>query len=213
MYKVFVNNKPVFLTGGTKEIKILEKTTIIRLYDDTNLQEIIDNYQYDESAECLYIVTEHPERTWSRFRNMYRIVVSAGGIVKNSEGKFLFIMRKGKWDLPKGKVEEGEIIEDAAKREIAEECGITQLTISRKLLPTFHTYNAGKLRILKETNWYEFSYDKNETPKPQSEEYITEVRWFDFSEINTVLNNTYTSIAELVQKEIIQRNSPATEHI
>ncbi|MFH0892921.1 MAG: NUDIX domain-containing protein [Bacteroidota bacterium] len=211
MYKVFVNNKPVFLTGGTKEIKILEKTTIIRLYEDTNLQDVIDSYQYDENAECLYIVTEHPERTWSRFRSMYRIVVSAGGIVKNSAGKFLFILRKGKWDLPKGKVEEGENIADAAQREISEECGIHELIITRKLLPTYHTYNAGKLRILKETNWFEFLYEKNETPVPQSEEYITEVRWFDFSEIDIVLKNTYTSIAELVHKEIVLKNPAAAE--
>jgi 8-oxo-dGTP diphosphatase len=53
---------------------------------------------------------------------------SAGGVVLNGAGQVLVVNQKGtSWSLPKGHVEEGEDALDAARREIYEESGVTQL--------------------------------------------------------------------------------------
>jgi len=52
---------------------------------------------------------------------------------------YLFLDLK-RWDLPKGKLDMGEGPEAAAIRECEEECGITQLTITKTLEPTYHIY-------------------------------------------------------------------------
>ncbi|MBK9671561.1 MAG: NUDIX domain-containing protein [Bacteroidetes bacterium] len=71
--------------------------------------------------------------------SIYTKIEAAGGIVKNKQGQLLFIFRHGKWDLPKGKIEKGENEQDAALREVEEECGIAELTLQKKLTTTFHT--------------------------------------------------------------------------
>jgi 8-oxo-dGTP pyrophosphatase MutT (NUDIX family) len=53
---------------------------------------------------------------------------SAGGVVLNGAGQVLVVNQKGtSWSLPKGHVEEGEDALAAARREIYEETGVTQL--------------------------------------------------------------------------------------
>ena len=53
-----------------------------------------------------------------------RWVRAAGGIVTAPDGTMLLIQRNGRWDLPKGKVEPGETLLQAALREVEEETGI-----------------------------------------------------------------------------------------
>ncbi|MDB4195885.1 NUDIX domain-containing protein, partial [Flavobacteriales bacterium] len=55
----------------------------------------------------------------------FRIVEAGGGLVVNEKDEVLFIFRKGKWDIPKGKLEKREKIKHGAIREVEEECGIT----------------------------------------------------------------------------------------
>jgi 8-oxo-dGTP pyrophosphatase MutT (NUDIX family) len=53
---------------------------------------------------------------------------SAGGVVLNGAGQTLVVNQKGtSWSLPKGHIEEGEDALAAARREIQEETGVTQL--------------------------------------------------------------------------------------
>lgn len=58
---------------------------------------------------------------------------SAGGVVISEQGKVLVVNQKGNsWSLPKGHVEEGEEILDAAKREIWEESGVSELELIKE---------------------------------------------------------------------------------
>ena len=60
--------------------------------------------------------------------------VSAGGVVLNSAGLVLVVNQNGaSWSLPKGHVEKGENLLEAATREIYEESGISQLTLLKEL--------------------------------------------------------------------------------
>ncbi|HEY0378207.1 MAG TPA: NUDIX domain-containing protein [Pyrinomonadaceae bacterium] len=59
---------------------------------------------------------------------------SAGGIVINREGLVLVVNQNGtSWSLPKGHIEDGEDKLSAARREIYEESGVTELSLVKEL--------------------------------------------------------------------------------
>src|SRR3989304_8821278 len=69
---------------------------------------------------------------------------SAGGIVLNTHGQVLLVNQEGfAWTLPKGHIEPNESIIEAAKREIYEESGLTQLEFVRDL-GLYERYALGK---------------------------------------------------------------------
>ena len=73
---------------------------------------------------------------------MLEKVKAGGGLVINKEGKLLFIFRKGIWDLPKGKMDFGETLEETAVRETSEETGIpkNKLKVLSFLTTTRHVF-------------------------------------------------------------------------
>ncbi len=127
-------------------------------------------------------------------------IIAAGGLVKNSEGKFLFIFRRGKWDLPKGKVEKGEKMEDAAIREVQEECGIEDVEIIQPLTKTIHTYELNGEKILKETHWFLMKTNFEKKLIPQKEEDITKAIWADKKKVEELLKKSYETIREVVHQ-------------
>lgn len=117
----------------------------------------------------------------------------------------LFIYRRGKWDLPKGKIEKRETSLEAALREVTEETGLTQLEAGTPLPSTFHIYLSdypGKPHewILKETCWFAMQASGEEQPHPETAENIEEVRWFRPQEMDVILDNTYASLRELIRQ-------------
>lgn len=69
---------------------------------------------------------------------------SAGGVVLNAQHQIVLVSQHGtSWSLPKGHIEEGEDELTAAKREIREETGITQLELLKKL-GSYTRYRIGK---------------------------------------------------------------------
>ena len=105
----------------------------------------------------------------------------------------------GRWDLPKGKVENGETTEIAAVREVEEECGITNLKITINFRPLI--ISIIKTNILKATYWYEMDYMGNEELIPQEEEGIKMAQWKDREEILKIFPETYENI-QLILKEV-----------
>lgn len=64
----------------------------------------------------------------------FRSTESAGGIVLNDEGKVLVVNQHGtSWSLPKGHLDPGEDALTAARREIYEESGVSQVELIRGL--------------------------------------------------------------------------------
>jgi 8-oxo-dGTP pyrophosphatase MutT (NUDIX family) len=58
----------------------------------------------------------------------------AGGVVLNMNGEVAIVKNRDEfWSLPKGHIEDGEEAVAAAQREIAEETGLTNLSLVRKL--------------------------------------------------------------------------------
>jgi 8-oxo-dGTP pyrophosphatase MutT (NUDIX family) len=128
------------------------------------------------------------------------LIEAAGGVVKNKDGKYLFIYRNDKWDLPKGKIEKGEKTKVAAVREVEEECGITVSKLGDKICKTYHVYISREEVVLKKTHWYKMKYNGNEKLKPQKEEGITDVRWFKKKDTDAIVANTFSSIMDVLAK-------------
>lgn len=149
-------------------------------------------------AREIHLQCPDVEASWQSFCEQFEFVQAAGGLVTREDGKMMFIFRNGKWDLPKGKVELGESLEEGALREVEEECGISQLTLGELLITTWHTYIQKGEQMLKATAWYKMLYHGNTTPKPQLEEGITEVRWLSKEETDIVKANTYPSVLDVL---------------
>ena len=130
------------------------------------------------------------------------MVEAAGGLVFNKDEDILMIFRNGKWDLPKGKLEEGENKKQCAKREVEEECGIFGLDITEKILETYHNYNLKGKEMLKRTYWYKMNTDFNGKLIPQIDEGITKVSWINQSQISEKLKNSYKNISDLINSDL-----------
>lgn len=114
------------------------------------------------------------------------LIVSAGGLVCNRNNQLLLMFKRGKWDMPKGRIDEGDSRETSALREVNEETGlaIDKLSIEGKLVSTWHTTRHENIKYLKKTHWFLMRYDGEEdTTIPQIEEGIIECRWVHLSDL------------------------------
>ena len=141
---------------------------------------------------------------WLRcLKRRMRWVRAAGCVVHDDAGNMLLILRNGRWDLPKGKVESGETLLQAALREVEEETGIAPLPTTRYPLPikTYHTFNLYGGWHLKQTSWFD-AHVAGRKPggKPQGEEGITEVAWVTPGEWYRRLQGSYGTLKTLSTK-------------
>ena len=129
-------------------------------------------------------------------------IKTAGGIVLKND-KILFIYKRGRWDLPKGKVEEGASSRKTAKIEISEETGLpkNQLKILKKLIPTHYHKTVDREVVVKKTEWFLIIFQGDEsTPLiPDRNEGITECKWFTFDELVLVLEESHERIRYLIE--------------
>jgi len=195
-----MNEKVIFFTKNSDVLKQLNNAFVIYFYDDSIVSKVLDYLNVDNKIMHVVFLTPTPKEDFEKFTTNFDLIVAAGGKVTNNEGKTLFIFRLGKWDLPKGKLEKKESVEQAAIREVEEECGISQLTILNHIKDTYHIYELNNKLVLKQSIWYEMKTTDSAKLVPQTEENITDARWMTTKEIeNIVLKNTYPSIKEVLE--------------
>lgn len=113
-------------------------------------------------------------------------ITAAGGVVyrhsqPNGGLDVLLIYRRGVWDLPKGKHEEGETIRECAAREVAEEVGLDALPrLTKQLADTYHEYRQNDRMYGKTTHWFamQLSGMPENGFRPQQGEGIEQVEWY-----------------------------------
>jgi len=163
------------------------------------LDRVIGNLRDNEEWTGLIYLCDSPKRTWEAFVSHFKLQEAAGGLVRSEKGEYLVIYRRGKWDLPKGKIDYDESPEEAALREVTEECGIEKISLLKEIDVTFHSYPHNSKQILKKTYWYLMQGDSKEEARPQREEDIERVEWMTEEEIHrNVFPNTYASIKRLL---------------
>ncbi len=109
---------------------------------------------------------------------------AAGGVLFRHRSaardtEVLLIFRRGVWDLPKGKKEQNETIEECAVREVAEEIGLRRLPkIVAPLLQTYHEYEQQGLFFGKTTHWFAMQLAcETASFTPEEKEGIEKVEW------------------------------------
>ena len=127
-------------------------------------------------------------------------IIAAGGLVLNEQKEILLIFRRGKWDLPKGKLDDTETITACAVREVEEETGLKNITLGNFITKTNHEYFDKWINeeVIKETWWYEMFASNNEQLIPQTEEDIEQIIWSNTSTVQKCLLNTYPNIIEVI---------------
>jgi ADP-ribose pyrophosphatase YjhB (NUDIX family) len=200
--KIYVDNKPVFLCDKLDDA--LEKLSkeITTIFVDEPKEGAI-KLLLEEIVEPNFnaAVIKHNDfiKLQNNFYAHFTLIEAAGGIVQNENKEILFIERLGKWDLPKGKIEDGEAEDAAAIREIEEETGVENLTLVNKIGLTFHTYHAYEKHFLKTTHWYYLTCANEQNLAPQTEENITAIKWISTENIKEPLVNTYPSIKDILR--------------
>lgn len=196
MYKIFINEKPFIITEKDSDDIQYAKCRRVT-YDPAKALEFIKDTEGMRSRG-LILLTDDPDFCFKDFYTHFVAIEASGGIVFNDRNELLLIKRMGKWDLPKGKIDAGETIEEAALREVHEECGIGSLKLIKSMPSSYHTYKMHNHRFLKVTRWFEMQTNWDKKLVPQAEEQITEAGWFNLKRKDLVKLDTYTSIRDLL---------------
>ena len=131
------------------------------------------------------------------------LIQAAGGFVYTPDHFVLLIYRRGKWDLPKGKLDEGEVLRDCAEREVMEETGISDVTVKESLTVTYHTYFERNKHVLKESHWFLISAKSKVVLHPQTEEDIERCEWVHVNELPLYFENMHHSIIDVIKEGVI----------
>ncbi|MBN08821.1 MAG: NUDIX hydrolase [Flavobacteriaceae bacterium] len=195
MYKVFFNQKPLILT--TSIVKNSDISPVI--HSKFSSQSIIIKALKSNKTNKVYYYHSDFEKLSKHLEKKFKIVEAAGGMVKNSDGKYLMIYRKNKWDLPKGHLRRKELIMDAAIREVIEETNVKGLIIKRKLPTTYHIFRKDKFYFIKKTYWFFMYSNYKGSLTPQKKEKIEKAVWVDELEISKCMKNMYANIKTLYE--------------
>lgn len=199
MYEVFCNQNKLVIHHSPPVAK-QEYCLVIQYRGKTkHLHAYIDKLEKSENLGTIWLVHADPARVWSDFSSLFQPVEAAGGIVINPAGEWLFIVRNGILDLPKGKLDPGEDYQAAALREVQEETGIQNLRLGPELAVTWHIYRIDKRRYLKKTVWFQLACDNPGEGKPQAEEGITRVLWRPPLVYLEEGQHTYRNLKEMIR--------------
>lgn len=198
---IYAGEKPIYLSDKPNDFlqKLSLKDDVIfnDNEDDIDFPLLVENLE-DKKKSAAVVTGTDIAVLEKKFLSSFEVIEAAGGIVQNEQKDILFIFRRGKWDLPKGKMETGESPEICAEREIEEETGVTDLSLKRKIGDTYHIYLENSKTILKISRWFYFTCHTKQDLRPQPEEDITEVKWIKTRLIKEPMLNTYKTIRDIM---------------
>ena len=205
MYKIHINEAEVTLKASENialtDIEYPGSMVVKYNGNPKHLLDIIYTLERTLKSQKVIIHYNDYDVLKADFLSHFSIIEAGGGLVRNEFGEYLFIYRRGSWDLPKGKIEPRETKKEATLREIEEETGIKKMTILYKLGVTRHTYrsNVGK-RIIKKSHWYLIE-TKKQTPKPQTSEDIEKAEWMTLENFFNKKRKVYPNILDVVHTQ------------
>ena len=209
MYKLFINNKIVYLCQNPSFVdNLMHEDFIIEPYTTKeNFESTLKVILSDVNQNNVILFNPNPDNIFLEVCSFFKCVEAAGGVVENKNKEILLIHRRGSWDLPKGKIEKGETIEDAAVREVEEETGLTNVSITSpvrfkklKNIATYHSYVEKDILKLKVSHWYEMKTDFDGDLIPQTEEDIEQAIWVKKEDIPKYFDNMYSSIIDVLKE-------------
>ena len=201
--KIYFDNKPLFLCDEVdEELQPYihhDDAVFIDELDSHTVKSMIHEMQLEKVHAGVFF---HPnlDELKKAFYKKFTIVQAAGGLVLNEKKQMLMIFRRGKWDLPKGKLDDGETLEECAVREVEEETGLCNIKLVSPLLITYHTYHEGTKFILKESHWYNMRVSGEQKLIPQTEEDIHEIKWVTAKDAQKLFPECFPSVIDVIKK-------------
>jgi 8-oxo-dGTP pyrophosphatase MutT (NUDIX family) len=199
--KIYFNDKPLFLCDDIEEtlqpFLHHDDAVFIDEFSSPAIKSMIHEMQLEKVHAGIYYNPDL-DKLKNAFWKKFTVIKAAGGLVLNGKHEILFMFRRGKWDLPKGKLDKGETLETCAVREVKEETGLQKVSLKKPLITTYHTYHENGKHILKESYWYTMQASGTDNLVPQTEEDIHEVKWVPQKKLNEVMSNTFPSIKDVI---------------
>ena len=206
--KIYFSDKPLFLSDEIdKTIEPLIHHDDAVYIDELNAHTVKTMIHEMQQPGVHAGIFYHPrlEELKKAVEKKFTIVRAGGGLVKNDADKVLMIFRRGKWDLPKGKLNKNESIEDCAIREVEEETGLNNVELKSPLLVTYHTYHEGTKHILKESHWFTMNVTGEQKLTPQTEEDIFDIQWIDQKDIRSYVSKAFPLMLDIMEAAKEQR--------
>ncbi|HET6769556.1 MAG TPA: NUDIX domain-containing protein [Chitinophagaceae bacterium] len=200
--KIFFNDKPLFLCNDVNaELQPYVHHDDAVFIDELNLHTVKSMIHEMQEASVHAGVFFHQdlEELKTMFFKKFTPVKAAGGFVLNENKEVLMMFRRGRWDLPKGKMDKKETFEECAIRETKEETGLKNITLISPLITTYHTYHEGTRYILKETKWFKMKVNGEQKLVPQAEEQITKLEWVEKKNLKIYLQNSFPSVQDVLE--------------
>ena len=200
--KIYFGNNPLFLSDKkTEDLQpyIDDAQTVFR-DDITELPSLIKKMQ--DNGIPAGIILGDVSSSLERIKKQFTVIQASGGLVYSNDNKILLIFRRGKWDLPKGKLDEGEDLVTCALREVEEETGLSDLKYEQSLCITYHTYYEKEQHILKESHWHLMKGNDQEKLVPQTDEDIEKCMWVTIENLAPYLENAPASIIDVLTEGI-----------
>jgi ADP-ribose pyrophosphatase YjhB (NUDIX family) len=198
MYRIFHGKHRIYLSSDEEDIARYKPDFIFKKPKEEQIKEAL-KVAKKATKPLKILLLGKPDKILKRVILEFKYKIAAGGIVENSEGKILLMKRLGLWDLPKGKLDKGETIEECALREIEEETGAKELSIISSFAETYHTYYRNEKWMIKHTHWYIVKCKNGLELAPQLDEDIDEVMWMNPSDIEISSLKTYPAIKKLLK--------------
>ena len=199
MYRIFHGKHRILLSATETPPTNFVPDFVIKRPNEEQIKEAL-RVSKNSTKPLKILIVGNPDKLLKKVFFEFKLVEAAGGVVENEEGKILLMKRLGKWDLPKGKAKKNESMEECAIREIEEETGAKQLSITRHFMETYHTYFRNEKWQLKHTHWYLIKCLDGNHLVPQTEEDIEEVIWVKPSKIHIRLLHTYPAIRRILKE-------------
>ena len=191
MYKVFFNQKPIVLTTNIPPTKEDSPFFYVKFTNKKFIVQVLKS----KKVKMLYLYHPNEDKLFHYFFCIFKLVEAAGGLVRNLKtNHFLFIFRNKKWDLPKGRINKNEEVQKAAIREVEEETGVENLSITKSLNTTYHIFKRNRKYRLKKTFWYLMETNYSGELTPETKEGIEKAVWIDKKIIVSLKSEMYKNI-------------------
>lgn len=199
-FTIYLNERPLILCPRQRDIPANYKDApVCPNPDAAAISQTLLALENGEISSAVFVQAD-TKRLLEAIKSHFSVFVAAGGLIVNPEGEILLMFRRGKWDLPKGKQDEGESLEACALREVQEETGLHQVSLGEKITETFHYYSLKEKKVLKHAHWYKMQFSGTELTVPQIEEDITDIQWIKPENLGKYLKYSYQNIVDVFLK-------------
>jgi 8-oxo-dGTP pyrophosphatase MutT (NUDIX family) len=200
--KIYFDDKPLFLcdnVDATLQPYVHHDDAVF--IDELNLHTVksMIHEMQDSSVHAGVFFHKDLNQLKDAFFKKFTLIKAGGGFVLNENNEVLMMFRRGKWDLPKGKMDKKESFEECAIRETEEETGLKKIKLISPLITTYHTYHEGSKYVLKETKWFTMKVSGEQKLIPQAAEQITKLEWIGKNDLKKYLQNAFPSVNDVLE--------------